>query len=140
MRYVQRKATRLMQPRPPWTWREEWPTEAPRTCLSNHKVPVFVDRRGRGFMVGRLDYMLRLYQHMGISEQSAVQDGMVMYDAFEWDAVGHVAEWFEYVDNRREIVFRIGKREAVTSVRLIETDDGPRYGIPLSAYSAHERD
>jgi hypothetical protein len=47
-------------------------------------------------------------------------------------------DWIEYVDNRREMVFRISKKEALAAGGEIDTPDGPRFGVPLSAYSSHE--
>lgn len=141
MRLVQRRITvRKMQPRPPWTWRPEWPVDAPRTCLSSHRVPIYVDRSGKGYKAGSLDYMLRLYQHAGMSQQSVRQGEMVLYDAAEWEAVRHVAEWLEYVDNRREEVFRCDTKEAILRGRPMETDEGPRFAVPITAYQMHERD
>jgi hypothetical protein len=140
MRVVERTVTKVNQPRPPWEWRGEWRTGAPRTLLSNYKDPVYVKRAGRMLRAGRLDWMLRLYQHVGVSERDVLRDGHVIYDPQEWAQVKDVADWLEYVDNRREVVFRISKKEAVMRKQYIVTDDGILTGIPLDAYTPHERD
>lgn len=141
MRRVQRKITRVEQPRPPWEWRPCFRTGAPRTCLTNHRDPVYVRRGDRSWRVGQRDWLLRLYQHVGVTESSLIWEGFVLYDPEqEWPLIQASIDWIEVVDNRHEIVFRIAKKEAVAAGREIETPDGLRIGVPLAAYSAHERD
>ncbi|MER5754328.1 hypothetical protein [Streptomyces sp. NPDC002088] len=141
MRTVARVVTRIEQPRPPWEWRPAFRTGAPRTCLSSHRDPVYI-RRGEGvFRVGQRDWLLRLYQHVGISDSAVLREGHVLYDLDdEMPFIRSSIDWLEYVDNHREMVFRIRKKEALAAGREVETPDGPRFGIPLSAYTAHERD
>jgi hypothetical protein len=64
-----------------------------------------------------------------------------MYDIeHEWEPAKKIADWLEYVDNHHEMVFRIDKKEAITTGRYIETDEGLRFAVPLDAYQVHERD
>jgi hypothetical protein len=84
--------------------------------------------------VGQRDWLLRLYQHVGVTESSLIWGGFVLYDPEqEWPLIQSSIDWIE-------IVFRIAKKEAVAAGREIETPDGLRIGVPLAAYSAHERD
>jgi hypothetical protein len=139
MRYVRRKATRTEQPRPPWEWRNHFRAGAPRTCLSSYRDPVYIRRGEHVFKVGQFDWMLRLYQHVGVSEQSVRWGEYVLYDLdYEIPVIRLSTDWIEYVDNRREMVFRISKKEALAAGGEIETPDGPCFGVPLSAYSSHE--
>lgn len=141
MRHVQRKASRIEQPRPPWTWRPEFRKGAPRTCLSSHRDPVYLRFGGHVYRAGQRDWLLRLYQHVGISDSAVLWEGYVLYDLDdELPMIRSSIDWIEYVDNRREVVFRIRKKEAIAAGRIIETPDGPRFGIPLSTYTAHEGD
>jgi hypothetical protein len=141
MRRVQRKASRVEQPRPPWTWRSQFPQGAPRTCLSSHRDPVYLRYGGHVYKVGQQDWLLRLYQHSGVSDSAVLWEGYVLYDLeAELPMIRTSIDWIEYVDKRREMVFRISKKEAVTAGRVVETPDGERFGVPLSTYSVHERD
>jgi hypothetical protein len=141
MRTVIRTVTRIEQPRPPWEWRPTFRTGAPRTCLSSHRDAVYVRRDGRVFKVGQFDWLLRLYQHVGISDSSVLREGHVLYDPdYEMPLIRLSTDWIEYVDNHHEMVFRIRKKEALATGREVDTPDGPRFGIPLDAYTAHERD
>jgi hypothetical protein len=133
--------SRVEQPRPPWTWRPQFQKGAPRTCLSSHRDPVYLRYGGHVYKVGQQDWLLRLYQHSGVSESAVLWEGYVLYDlAAELPMIRSSIDWIEYVDKRREMVFRISKKEAVTAGRVIETPDGERFGVPLDAYTAHERD
>ncbi|MFE9525198.1 hypothetical protein [Streptomyces sp. NPDC006631] len=133
--------SRIQQPRPPWTWRPQFQKGAPRTCLSNHRAPVYLRYGGHVYRVGQLDWLLRLYQHVGVSDSAVLWEGFVLYDLDEeMPMIRSSIDWIEYVDNHREVVFRIRKKEAISAGRVIETPDGPRFGIPLSTYTAHEGD
>jgi hypothetical protein len=91
--------------------------------------------------VGQFDWLLRLYQHVGVSEQSVRWEGYVLYDLdYEIPLIRLSTDWLEYVDNRREMVFRISKKEALAAGGEVETPDGPRFAVPLSAYSSYEGD
>jgi hypothetical protein len=141
MRTAVRRITRVEQPRPPWTWRPEFHTGAPRTCLSSYRDPVYIRQGDHAFKVGQRDWLLRLYQHVGISDASVLWEGFVLYDLDqEVPLIRSSIDWIEYVDNRREVVFRIPKKEAVSAGREVETPDGLRFAVPLTAYTAHERD
>ena len=141
MRTVRRTITKQFQPRPPWTWREEYHAGAPRVCLSQHRDPVLLRRGEKVYQAGQWDWMLRLYQHVGVTASDVLRDGYVLYDPeVEWPLIREHADWLEYVDNRHEMVFRISKQEAITASRYLETPDGPRWAVALGAYSAHERD
>ncbi len=141
MRRVQRTVTRVDQPRPPWTWRPCFRTGAPRTCLSSHRDPVYVRRGERAYKVGQRDWLLRLYQHVGITESSLFWDGHVLYEpGQEWALIRASIDWIEAIDNRRQRVFRISQKEAVQSAREVETPDGVRIAVPLAAYSVHEQE
>jgi hypothetical protein len=129
----------MEQPRPPWEWRPSFRAGAPRTCLSSYRDPVYIRSGEHVFKVGQFDWMLRLYQHVGVSEQSVRWEGYVLYDLdYEIPLIRLSTDWIEYVDNRREMVFRIPKKDALAAGGEIETPDGPRFAVPLSAYSAHE--
>ncbi|WP_130335100.1 hypothetical protein [Streptomyces sp. BK022] len=131
--------TRMEQPRPPWEWRNHFRAGAPRTCLTSHRDPVYVRRGEHVYKVGQFDWLLRLYQHVGVSEQSVRWEGYVLYDLdCEMPVIRLSSDWLEYVDNRREIVFRISKKDALAAGGEIETPDGVRFAVPLSAYSSHE--
>jgi hypothetical protein len=141
MRRVRRKVTHVEQPRPPWEWRNSFRAGAPRTCLSNYRDPVYVRQGDHLYKVGQFDWMLRLYQHVGVSEQSVRWEGYVLYDLdTEMPGIRLSTDWIEYVDNHREMVFRISKKEALAAGGTVETPYGPRFGIPLSAYSSYEGD
>ncbi|MFJ6508628.1 hypothetical protein [Streptomyces sp. NPDC091879] len=141
MRRVQRTISRIEQPRPPWTWRPQFRTGAPRTCLSSHRDPVHLRYGGHVYKVGQQDWLLRLYQHVGITDSSVLWEGYVLYDLdVELPMIRSSIDWIEYVDNRREVVFRIRKKEAVSAGREIDTPEGLRFGVPLDLYTAHEGD
>lgn len=139
MRHVRRKVTRMEQPRPPWEWRPCFQGGAPRTCLSSHRDPVYIRRDEHVFRVGQFDWMLRMYQHVGISDRAVRWEGYILYDLdHELPLIRLSTDWIEYVDNRQEIVFRISKKEALAAGGEVQTPDGLRFGVPLSAYSSHE--
>jgi hypothetical protein len=102
---------------------------------------VFLRQGEHVFRVGQFDWLLRLYQHVGVSEQSVRWEGYVLYDLdYEIPLIRLSTDWLEYVDNRREMVFRISKKEALAAGGEVETPDGPRFAVPLSAYSSYEGD
>lgn len=141
MRRVQRTVTRVEQPRPPWEWRPHFRAGAPRTCLSSHRDPVYVRRGERPYKVGQRDWLLRLYQHVGITESSLFWEGFVLYDPeVEWPLIRSSIDWIEVIDNRRAMVFRISRKHAMQAAREVETPDGLRMAVPIDAYSAHEGD
>ena len=84
---------------------------APRVLLSNHKDPVTVPLGDTKFRVGMLDWMLRLYQHRGVTSKSVIQelDGeeYVCYLIDEWSKIEHVAHWLELVLDSEDTVCRI---------------------------------
>jgi hypothetical protein len=91
--------------------------------------------------VGQFDWLLRLYQHVGVSDQSVRWEGFVLYDLdFEMPLIRLSTDWIEYVDKHREMVFRISKKEALAAGGEIETPDGPRFAVPLTTYTPYEGD
>lgn len=143
VRLIRRKHTRLAQPRPPWEWRDTAERGAPRTLLSNHKNPVMVSLGDTRVTAGRLDWMLRLYQHQGATKQSKFwqdEDGndYVAYFPDEWEKVRDVAEWLELVDTDHESVWRTGIRSARKYGHTTDTARGPMWVVPLEHYSSHE--
>lgn len=130
----------FQQPRAPWTWRGEARTGAPRTLLSNHRDTVHVRRGSMVLKVGTLDWMLRLYQHSGVSTKDVLQQDCVVYDIDEWNQALSVAEWIEFVDLRRERVLRTDKRKAIMAKRTIQNGDSYRFAVPVSAFEPYERD
>lgn len=145
MRRVKRRFTKVWQPRPPWTWREEWHQAAPRTCLTHSRDEVLVTRAGRPLVAGVLDYVLRLYQHRGVTLQSATTeidgDLCALYDRDqEWEVIKYRVDWLELVDNTREICWRIPMRDARKYSRETVTANGQAIAVPLKHYTKHERD
>lgn len=147
MRTVRRRFTETLppvepfqQPRAPWSWRGEAATGAPRTLLSNHRDSVHVRRGNTVLRVGTLDWMLRLYQHFGVSEKDVRQEECIVYDLDEWQHAMSVAEWIEFVDLRRERVLRTDKRKAIMAKRTLQDGDRYRFAVPVSVFEVHERD
>lgn len=130
----------FQQPRAPWTWRGEATTGAPRTLMSNHRDSVHVRRGNTVLRVGTLDWMLRLYQHFGVSERDVRQEECIVYDVEEWQHAMSVAEWIEFVDLRRERVLRTDKRKAIMAKRSLKDGDHYRFAVPVSVFEVHERD
>lgn len=142
MRTLRRRHTRLVQPHPPWEWKDCTSQGAPRTLLSNHKVPVTTNLGGRAVKTGMLDWALRLYQHHGATKQSMFheEDGVdyVAYFTDEWDKVKDVACWLELVDQSMESVWRTGSRSARKYGHTTDTARGPMWVVPLEHYSLYE--
>lgn len=130
----------FQQPRPPWTWRGQAPTGAPRTLLSHHKDTITVQRGDRRYAVGKLDWMLRLYQHSGVTQKDARNEDYVLYDVDEWNRALGAAEWIEFVDTDREMVLRTDKKKAILSRRTVRNGEDYRFGVPITAFEAYERD
>lgn len=124
----------LPQPRAPWTFRETWPDG--RTCLSNYTDDVRIQRGGKRLKTGRFDWMLRLYQHHGVTLQSAVVDGCVMYSREEWD---YLCErqccWLELVLPNLVTPLRTSFRTASLQGHRTTTVSGPHWAVPLHHYT-----
>lgn len=144
MRFVRRKVTRLQQPRPPWEWRPTASEGPPRVLLSNHKDLITVPLGEAHVVVGKLDWMLRLYQHHGATTRSALQeiDGetYVVYEGSEWERVEPVAEWLELVNRRTDTVCRTGIRSGRKYGCRIDLPRGKGWAVPLAIYSTHTQE
>lgn len=144
MRLVRRKTTRRSQPRPPWDWKETAERGAPRVLLSNQKDPITVAYGDSRIRVGRLDWLLRLYQHKGVTKNSALQeiDGElhVCYEGEEWEKVRDVADWLELVNDSAESVCRTDMRSGRKYGHRIELARGPGWAVPLHHYSTHTQE
>lgn len=131
---VKRKRTKLIQPREPWSIREISPTGPPRTLLTNCNFPCFIKFGGSTFRPGRIDPLLRLYQHWGIQKNGPFKevDGTtyVVYDAQEWQQVEEWADWIELV--RETKVWRVQKNEIKRQRNQGFAEVGTY--IPLSAF------
>lgn len=132
----------VLQPRPPWEWRETWSKGAPRVCLSNYTDYVYIQRGGTKLRTGRFDWMLRLYQHHGATVQSVLQDvdgeRCVVYDWAEWEWLKPLACWAEYIDAARERVYRISFGDICRKGRRTTTRHGDAWVVPLHHYTLHE--
>lgn len=121
----------------PWGWRPCFTTGAPRTCLSNYRVPVLVTIGDTPLVAGDYDALLRLYQHRGTSRQSVLWEDKVAYRLEEeWHLLKmHECEWLEFVDDRERTVSRLDFGSASRYGSQEATPHGQMWTVPRSIYT-----
>lgn len=113
VRRIKRKSSRLLQPKEPWTIRELSPTGPPRTLLTNTNFLCSIKYGKATLTPGRIDPLLRLYQHTGIQKNGPFKtlDGTtyVVYSKAELEQIEEWADWIELVHENN--VWRINRHE-----------------------------
>lgn len=124
----------------PWSWRSVFQTGAPRTALSNQRVPVHhrIDDE-HVLEIGSYDWLTRLYQHRGLSRNSVRPEGGVAYFEEEWEFIrSRECEWIEYVDDLNETVLRIDFQDASRYGSWVSTPRGSMWTVPTDYYTLSE--
>ena len=117
--------------RAPWSHKTVWTTGAPRVAKSNIHFPVTMNTPSGPETVGYIDLVHHLYQHHGLENYAPIADGHILYSTREWEVVCEKAQWIEYYDDRREVVYRISADRA----RSLVVRKKNFMAIPIDAYT-----
>lgn len=141
MRTVARRLTyRRMSRGAPWDFRGQDSAQV-RTLLTNMKDRYHYGAEGEEarFWLGSFDWLLRLYQHHGLSRASVQREEGICYFETEWEFLRERGcEWLEYVNRHNDTALRIDFPSALRYGSWVSTPRGSMWAVPREVYDVKE--
>lgn len=123
----------------PWNIRQQDSSQT-RTLLTNHRDRfVYSSSDEAKYWLGDFDWLLRLYQHHGLSRMSVQQPGGVGYFESEWAFLTDSGcEWLEYVNRHDSAALRLDYWTACRYGSWEPTPRGSMWVVPYDLYDTKE--